>query len=99
MLTAGSVLVDDFDMQARAGRTYLFRNPECVLIARSPAEVADVLLRLDRELSSGKYAAGYLGYEAGLSLDKPIVSRHTHRLPLVWLGIYDDCLDLDYHHL
>ena len=33
--------------------------------------------------------------EAGLGLDKPIVSIHQGAAPLIWLGVYSRCSALD----
>lgn len=85
---AGTVIIDDRDPE-RVPRTLLFRDPVDVLVARTPEEVADALPRIDALLASGKHLAGYLSYDAGLALDKPITSRHTPSMPLIWLGVYD----------
>ncbi len=96
LLGAGSVLVDDLDSRSHEGSAYVFVKPERVLVAKSPGEVRGLLKGLDEAAASGKWAAGYLGYEAGLVLDKPIAPRHTPMAPLAWFGIYDKPIRLDY---
>jgi para-aminobenzoate synthetase/4-amino-4-deoxychorismate lyase len=91
----GAVFMDDRDIEHRTGKSYVFTEPSDVISARSPDEVSGALQRLDNCLNAGMYAAGYLGYEAGLVLDKPISSRHSTSLPLIWLGVYTRCLELD----
>ena len=97
LLGEGSVLVDDFDSRSHEGRTYVFVKPERVIVANSPGEVRGLLKSLDEAAAAGKWAAGYLGYEAGLVLDKPIAPRHTPTVPLAWFGIYDKPIQVDYH--
>jgi len=91
----GTVIIDDRDPERPSRRTLAFSDPVDVLIARSAEEVNDTLTRIDALLASGKHLAGYLAYDAGLVLDKPIQSRHAPTGPLIWLGVYDRCRELD----
>ncbi len=99
LLGAGSVVVDDLDTRSHTGRTYLFSDPDRILVAHASEEVPVLLGELDEALASGKWAAGYLGYEAGLVLDKPIAPRHTSTVPVAWFGIYDKPVQLEYQSL
>ncbi len=85
----GTVIIDDRDPERQAPRTLVFTNPTDILIANSPDDIDAALARIDTLLASGKHLAGYISYDAGLALDKPIRSRHTPSVPLIWLGIYD----------
>ena len=86
----GTVVIDDRDPE-RAPRTLAFTDPSDVLVANSHEQVIEVLARIDTLLASGKHLAGYIAYDAGLTLDKPIRSQHTPSVPLIWLGVYDHC--------
>jgi len=77
------------------GRAYLFTSPVGVIEARRSEEVEAALARIDEATCSGLFAAGYISYDAGLVTDKPIESRHTPEVPLIWLGLYSERLDLD----
>ena len=74
----GTVVIDDRDPE-RAPRTLAFTDPSDVLVANSHEQVIEVLARIDTLLASGKHLAGYIAYDAGLTLDKPIRSQHTRR--------------------
>lgn len=93
--TPGMVIIDDRDPERAVQRTLAFTNPVDVLIANTPDEVPDSLSRMDASLASGKYLAGYLAYDAGIGLDKPIESRHAPSMPLIWLGVYDGYSEID----
>jgi len=85
----GTVIIDDRGSERPFARTLLFTNPIDILIAHSPGDIDAALDRIDTLLASGKYLAGYISYDAGLAVDKPIRSRHTPCVPLIWLGVYD----------
>jgi para-aminobenzoate synthetase / 4-amino-4-deoxychorismate lyase len=91
----GTVLLDDRHVGRRAGTTYLFSSPSDIIAAARPGEVLPALQRLDRCLADGAFAAGFIGYEAGMALDKPIRPRRPGPLPLLWLGVYGRCRELD----
>ncbi len=86
---AGTVIIDDRDPEHASQRTLAFRDPYEVLAARRSDDVEKALRRMDDLLESGKHLAGYLSYDAGLVLDKPIASRHRAGVPLIWMGVYD----------
>ena len=91
----GTVLIDDRDVQARTGQCFLFSGPYDVLMARAPADVPELLQRLDGHLEAGRFVAGYLAYDAGLLLAGAGTSRHLPSVPAAWFGVYTDCLRLD----
>ena len=91
----GTVLIDDRDLEAGCGKTYLLSDPQELLVAEYPGQAPEVLERIDDCLESGLFVAGYLGYEAGLALDKAIAPRHKNSLPLAYLGVYEKCRELD----
>lgn len=70
---------------------YLFQQPDVILEAGGPADVLPVLHEVQRATVAGKYAAGYLAYEAGSGLDGAIpATRKAGGLgtPLAWFGIF-----------
>ncbi|MHB0998456.1 MAG: aminodeoxychorismate synthase component I [Armatimonadota bacterium] len=91
----GTVLIDCRNIKSCSGYTHVFTEPSDLITALTPDEVASALRRLDEYLEYGFYIAGYLGYEAGLNLDKPIISKHKQSMPLIWLGVYKRCLVFD----
>ena len=87
----GSVLLDDRAPGQHCGTSYVLSDPRETIIAETAAEVPRALTCLDEQLRRGCFVAGFLAYDAGLELDKPIGSRHPLAGPLVWLGVYDQC--------
>ncbi|MCB1549281.1 MAG: aminodeoxychorismate synthase component I, partial [Hyphomicrobiaceae bacterium] len=58
--------------------------------AHTPAEVPDMLRRLDMAVKAGLHAAGYLSYELGYALEPRLapLMPASRRLPLLWLGLF-----------
>ncbi len=70
-----------------ASEAWLFADPERVLTARTLAEVAPLLAELDRVAEAGRFAAGYLSYEAGYAFER-IAPLGPQPGPLAWFGVY-----------
>jgi aminodeoxychorismate synthase component I len=72
----------------RAGTALRFPAPSCVLIAYQPEEVAPILDVVQSATSNGRWAFGFLAYEAAAGLD-PGLAVHPPRegLPLAWFGL------------
>ena len=63
--------------------------PDRVLVAERVQDVANVLDRVQRATDAGRWAYGFVAYEAAAGLD-PHLAVHDRRdgaLPLVWFGI------------
>ena len=98
--SAGVVALDDCSRDTHPGRTYVFADPVDCLVALRPDEAPATLSRIEQHTAAGRCVAGYIAYEAGLALDKPIEPRGAPSIPLIWLGVYDrwramDSDDLD----
>jgi len=57
------------DRAQAPGRLLKFDQPQRLLVALRPEEVADYLRQADEALAEGNHVAGYLSYEAALGLD------------------------------
>jgi para-aminobenzoate synthetase/4-amino-4-deoxychorismate lyase len=66
-----------------------FAAPRRVISAHSLAEVRPALAAVEDETAAGRWAAGYVAYEAGPALGPGIHARPPGPGPLVWFGIYD----------
>ncbi len=74
---------------ARARRWLAFDSPVEVLEARTPAEVAAHVRRVEEATARGElYAAGFLTYEAAPAFDPALPVRPAGPLPLSWFGLY-----------
>jgi para-aminobenzoate synthetase/4-amino-4-deoxychorismate lyase len=82
---AGTVLLD-FDGVAAP---LAFARPREVIAAQAPAEVGAALARVDAAAAAGRWAAGFVAYEAAPGLDPALRARPGGSLPLVWFGVYD----------
>ena len=75
---------------ARAGY-YYFSEPITILSTFDHQDIPAVLEELDFQVNSrGRYAAGFLSYEAAPGLDPALTvqARPAGVLPLAWFGIY-----------
>ncbi len=96
MLSApGAVLIDDWDIECHTGTTYIFSEPISIIAARTPDEFQDALHEIADFQAKGMYCAGYISYDAGLGLDKPMRPRFAPNVPLLYMGVYDKALKLD----
>ena len=68
----------------------LFAAPSKVIVASTLDEVRPCLKRVEDALSAGRWAAGYLAYEAAAAFD-PALAVHSPiaGLPLAVFGLYD----------
>ena len=66
--------------------------PERTLVAEQPGEVVSVLAEVERATDAGRWAFGYVAYEAAAGLDPQLaVHRSTPMgMPLAWFGICDE---------
>ncbi len=85
-MDAGTVLLD-FD--GIAPGTLAFAAPRAVVEAREPEAVRRALAEVEAAALGGRWAAGFVAYEAGPALDPAIASKEPGAGPLVWFGIYD----------
>ncbi len=74
-----------------------FEKPIEVLTASEPAEVRDVLKMCFEHSRRGKFAAGFVCYEAASGLDSAntVIMPEKNGLPLVWFGIFDEVSKTD----
>lgn len=71
-----------------SGSWGMFSRPEQILEAWSPESVKDVLHQLEDSLNAGKYAAGFISYEAAGAFDRALEVHASTEFPVVWMGIY-----------
>ena len=74
----------------------VFTKPKAVLLARTPAEVLDVLIDVERRVNQESlFAAGFLSYEAASGFDPAYVTNKDHCLPLVCFGLFSEVEECD----
>jgi para-aminobenzoate synthetase/4-amino-4-deoxychorismate lyase len=91
--TPGTVLLDSSRPDEENDRALLFERPERILTAHRRAEVPEVLAAAEAATRTGRFVAGFVGYEAGYAFEPAHFSEgETHAadpLPLVGLGVYE----------
>lgn len=90
------VLIDDARAQGSRGAR-LFADPAEIIVAETADAVMPALRRLEEAVARGRWAAGFLAYEAGHAIEPrlmPLARPAADGLPLLWFGLFDRC-----HHL
>lgn len=67
----------------------VFRDPIEVCNAWSLTEVVPALDRVVRRTAEGKFAVGFVAYDAAPAFDRAFQVRAGYEGPLVWFGIFD----------
>jgi para-aminobenzoate synthetase/4-amino-4-deoxychorismate lyase len=86
------VLLESFAGGDRS-RSYRFSGCEAVIRADAPDQVAGAFAEVERAVTRGRHAAGFVSYVAasGLNPDLPVTTQTE--LPLVWFGVFADRFD------
>jgi para-aminobenzoate synthetase/4-amino-4-deoxychorismate lyase len=71
-----------------AGRR-VFAEPAAVLQADTAGQVRPVLAEAERAARDGRYAVGYVAYEAAPAFDVALDVLPGARMPLAWFGLFD----------
>jgi para-aminobenzoate synthetase/4-amino-4-deoxychorismate lyase len=67
-----------------------FKAPRRVISTDRTAEVLDALHEVETLVGrEGRFAAGFIGYEAAPAFDHALQVHQAGNLPLLWFGIYD----------
>ncbi|MCX6344268.1 MAG: aminodeoxychorismate synthase component I [Armatimonadetes bacterium] len=93
--TSGAALIDDWDIEGHTGTSFVFVEPVSTIVACTPDELQNALHEIVKFQAKGLYCAGYISYDAGLGLDKPMRSRFEPNVPLLYMGVYDKAAKLD----
>nr|WP_298931549.1 aminodeoxychorismate synthase component I [uncultured Erythrobacter sp.] len=91
--TTPFLLLDDAREEGAAD-TLFYEAPREIFVAYRSDEVEDVLAKAEAARRAGGHLAGYIAYEAGLSLEPKLAALAAGRIgamgPLVWFGLFDD---------
>ncbi len=88
-LGAGPTVLLQASEPGREPRWLLFREPRAVLAAERLADVEPVLREVEAATDAGRWAAGFLAYEAAPALDPALSARDGAGLPLAWWGLFE----------
>ena len=91
------VFLDSISIKGEDNRSFLFQEPDRIVELYEPGQAAIFFKDLERALSDGMYAAGWLSYELGYLFYKPLKPLLDHKrpdIPLAWMGIYKKPLEI-----
>ncbi len=78
------------DERGRPGPWWRFRRPSGVLVAARPEEVPALLGEVEAAAGAGRWAVGFVAYEAAPGFDRALVTRELPPgLPAAWFGLFD----------
>ena len=75
--------------------TLTFRQPIEVISARRLEEVAPALARVEAAALEGRWAAGFVSYEAAPAFDSAFRVSESGPLPLLWFGVFERPVPLE----
>lgn len=84
------LLVFDFADKSGKCQRRIFREPVRMISANSVTEVESALNAIEKMVKQGYYAAGYISYEASPAFDPAYRVAPTHKIPLLWFGIFSN---------
>lgn len=67
----------------------LFTAPREIIVAERLEDVRPALDVVQKAVNYGKWAAGFVRYEAAPAFDSALVVREAEDLPLLWFGLFD----------
>ena len=75
---------------AASGRWLRFTRPHDIIVATSIDAVGDALRRAESCVNDdGRWAAGFITYDAAPAFDDALVARSGSSEPLLWFGLFD----------
>lgn len=82
-----SILLETLRATDEDRDTYWMESPDIVLQATRTDEIVPVLQEVERLVSDGYFAAGFLTYEAGFVFLPKLPSPPSIDFPLIWFGL------------
>ena len=73
-----------------------FSIPSKVFITREIDEVMLLLQEIGKKVErDGKYAAGFISYEAASAFDAALKTKQDRETPILWFGIFSDVQEIE----
>ncbi len=82
-----SVLLETLRESDEDNRTIWIHSPEIILSAGTPGEVETVLCEVEKYVSRGFFAAGFLAYESGYAFLPAIIEAPELQYPMAWFAV------------
>jgi para-aminobenzoate synthetase/4-amino-4-deoxychorismate lyase len=79
----------------RSGRSYEFRGNGAVISAETLDEVVPAFQTIEAEVGGGRWAAGFVSYEAAPAFDQVLTvsESDTPAFPLLWFATFDERIE------
>lgn len=90
-LGRGQLFVVCDDSRAGGSRSFLFRDPDEVVVCTDPSQVAGAFERVETGVRAGLHAAGWFSYELGYHLEPrlaPLAPADPGQPPLMMMGLF-----------
>ncbi|HEY9161567.1 MAG TPA: aminodeoxychorismate synthase component I [Desulfomonilia bacterium] len=81
---------------ASCGKWLRFLNPLMILKAETENDVLPVLNEIQTETEGGRYAAGFVSYEASPAFDSVLKVKEGSGFPLAWFCIYEEVEKIEF---
>jgi para-aminobenzoate synthetase/4-amino-4-deoxychorismate lyase len=94
MSTTPTVLLESF-RSGEFDRSFRFDGLERVIVAATLAEVVPAFREVEQAVAAGRYAAGFVSYEAATAFNSDLPSGTVGDLPLVWFGIFRERIKVE----
>src|SRR5688572_22910291 len=85
----GPWAIIDFSDADGTPRREVFHDPVEVIVAFDESEVIPTIERVDAYAHQGRYAVGFVAYEAAPAFELRFAIRPGYNGPLAWFGIFD----------
>ncbi|WP_077624894.1 aminodeoxychorismate synthase component I [Sediminibacillus massiliensis] len=82
-------LLYEFTDGKKNNQPLLFTNPINILQADQLDEIPVIFEKVENALKAGYHVAGYISYEAAPAFDQHLSVQSAHKLPLLWLGVFE----------
>jgi para-aminobenzoate synthetase/4-amino-4-deoxychorismate lyase len=73
----------------------LFTNPKKIIEINNPANINKAIDEIQDAVDNGKYAAGFISYEAAIAFDSAFHCKELDNFPYLYFGIYDSFTSLE----
>lgn len=86
------------DARSANGGIALYRNPVEIIAVSTPERIPAALERMRKCRAGGAHLAGYMSYEAGMTLEPKLsgtVKVAPDALPLIWFGVFEEIEHID----
>src|SRR5690606_19842556 len=84
-----------FIYNSASRKWHAYRDPIEVVCARCVEDVIPSLMYVEEMVErEGKYAVGFVSYEAARAFDESLVTNHEGYFPLLCFALFSDCREL-----